>query len=202
MLGTDRHRTAYRVLAAFGPAASAARRGLTRYAANGALDGRGAAWALFRVTGDPQPFLESPDVWGGPYETTATARHLADLGPLGIRYRDHVEHLLQQKRASWTSWEGVELAHTHFRITGDAAVCLDVFDTALDPLRHQRQLPVVRTVLRYLAELGPAAIRFESLLQQVVNQDERLVYNGGWQGIAEDDEAVALATAALHSMAR
>jgi hypothetical protein len=60
----------------------------------------------------------------------------------------------------------------------------------------------VRSVLRYLAEFGPAAARFESLLRQLVDQDERLVYSGGWRGIAEDDEAVTLATAALKSMAR
>jgi hypothetical protein len=202
MLGTDRHQTACRVLAALGPAATAARDRLARCAADGGFDGSGAAWALFRVTGDPQPFLNAPDVWGGKYDTTATAHRLADLGPLAIRHRDRIQHLLQEKRSSWTTLEGVELAHAHFRMTGDAALCMDVFATALGPLRQKRQLPVVRTVLRYLPELGPAGVRFEPLLQQVVDQDERLIYSGGWRGIAEDDEAVELATAALHSMTR
>jgi hypothetical protein len=72
----------------------------------------------------------------------------------------------------------------------------------VDPLRHKRQLPVVRSVLRHLAEFGPAAMRFQPLLRAMVNQDERLVHSGGWRGIAEDDEAVALATMALNSVTR
>jgi len=203
MLGTDRHRTACQVLAALGPAASAARRRLTRHAAAGGFDGSGAAWALYRVTADPQPFLDAQDIWGAPSDIATAARRLADFGPPRDPVpRDRIESLLQEKRASWSSSEGVELAHAHFRMTGDAALCLDVFDTALEPLRHQRQIPVVRSVLRYLVELGAAAASFAPLLQQVVDQDERLVYSGGWRGIAEDDEAVALATAALRSMTR
>jgi hypothetical protein len=199
MLGTDRHRTACRVLAALGPAAAAARDQLARSTGD---DGGAAAWALFRVSGDPEPFLRAPDVWGGTHDIAAAAVRLADFGPLAGRHRDRVEHLLQAERSLWASWEGVELAHAHYRMTGDAALCLEVFDTALDPLRHRRQLPVIRTVLRYLAELGPAAVRFEPLLHLAVNQDERLVYSGGWRGIAEDDEAVELATGALESMTR
>jgi hypothetical protein len=154
------------------------------------------------VSGDPQPFLDAPDVWGGRYDITAAAQRLADFGPLVVRHRDRAELLLQEKQASWTNWTGVELAYAHFRITGDAALCLEVFDTALDPLRHKRQLPVVRSVLGRLAEFGPAAMRFQPLLREMVNQDERLVHRGGWRGIAEDDEAVALATMALNSVTR
>jgi hypothetical protein len=202
MLGTDRHRTACRVLAALGPEASAARDRLAGYAEDGGFAGSGAAWALFRVTGDPQPFLNASDVWGGKYDNAIAARRLADLGPLAIGHRDRIEHLLREKRSSWTSWDGVELAYAHFRVTGDATLCIEVFDVALDPLRRKRQLPVVRTVLRYLTELGRAGIRFEPLLQSVVDQDERLIYSGGWRGIAEDDEVVELATAALQSLTR
>jgi hypothetical protein len=35
----------------------------------------------------------------------------------------------------------------------------------------------------------------------VIDQDERLVYSGGWRGVAEDDEALTLAVAALESIA-
>ena len=36
-----------------------------------------------------------------------------------------------------------------------------------------------------------------SLLEETVDRDDRLVYNGGWRGIAEDDEAADLARAAV-----
>jgi hypothetical protein len=78
---------------------------------------------------------------------------------------------------------------------------LTVFDAALDPLRHSRQLPVSRQALRYLAVLGPAATEFTQLLRHAAEQDERLLYSGGWRGIAEDDEARDLANQALAAVA-
>jgi hypothetical protein len=71
------------------------------------------------------------------------------------------------------------------------------FDAALEPLRHSRQLPVSRQALRYLAFLGPTATQLTELLHRAAEQDERLLYSGGWRGIAEDDEARELATQAL-----
>ncbi|MCP2329464.1 hypothetical protein HDA40_007971 [Hamadaea flava] len=201
MLGTDRHRTACRVLAALGPAATAARDRLVQCAAGEGFDASQAAWALFRVTGDPQPFLDTTDVWGGRFDIMTAARSLADFGPLAIRFRDRIELLLHERQSGRADWTTVELAHAHFRITGEPVLCTDAFDKALDLLRRKQQPPVTRQVLRYLPELGPATVRFEPLLRQVIEQDERLIYSGGWRAIAEDDEARALAAAALSAMA-
>jgi hypothetical protein len=109
MLGTDRHRTGCQVLAALGPAASAAQVRLAPYAVRDDFDAAAAAWALFRVTGDPQPFLDTPHAWGGRSGIAAVARRLADFGPLAVGHRDRVELVLQDNRASWRSWDGVEL---------------------------------------------------------------------------------------------
>jgi hypothetical protein len=199
MLGTDRHRTACRVLAALGPAAASVHSRLARHAAADGFDGSGAAWALFRVTGDPQPFLDAQEVWGGEYDAAAAARRVADFGPLAIGHLDHIELLLQTR---FRSWVGAELAYAHFRVTGDPTRCVEVFDAALEPLRHKRQLPVTRLLLRYVADLGPAAVRFAPLLRQVIEQDERLECSGGWRAVVEDEEAVRLATAALAAITR
>jgi len=75
--------------------------------------------------------------------------------------------------------------------------CLNVLDAALDPLRHNRQLPVSRQALRHLARIGPAAAKFTPLLRGALEQDERLLYSGGWRGITEDERAHTLATRAL-----
>jgi len=122
---------------------------------------------------------------------------LGDLGPLASRYLPRLERQLREEPQFWPTWDGVEWGYAHYRITGDPAPCLDVFDAALEPLRRSRQLPVSRQALRYLAGIGPAAARFAPLLHQVATQDERLIYSGGWRGIAEDEEARSLAAAAL-----
>jgi hypothetical protein len=128
-------------------------------------------------------------------------RKLGDLGPLAARYEAGVEQRLTAEPRMWPTWGGVELGFAHYRITGDPALCLAVFDKALDPLRHDRQLPVSRRALLYLARIGPAAAVFRPLLQEAITQDERLLYSGGWRGITEDEEARSLAIQALAAIA-
>ena len=195
MLDTDHAEAACGVLAALGPAAAAARASLTRLVASGGRAADAAAWALFRATGDPEPFLARAGRLA--VDRYPVARMLGDLGPLARRHLPDIEQRLTEDPRNWPSWEGVELGFAHYRIGGDPALCLDVFDAALDPLRHGRQLPVSRQVLRYLVTLGPAAARFTTLLDDVVTRDERLAYSGGWRGITEDEEAQKLAGRAL-----
>jgi hypothetical protein len=197
MLGTHHPATACTVLAALGSAAEPARTRLTRMANSAGRDAVTAAWTLFRVTGDPEPFLARDDVLDAPRTSASTARMLGDLGPVAMRYLPDLERQLEDNPDYWPTWDGVELGFAHYRITGDPARCLAVFDAALDPLRHSRQLPVSRQALRYLTVLGPTAAEFTPLLRRAVEQDERLLYAGGWRGIAEDDEARDLANQAL-----
>ena len=197
LLDTQRRAQASAVLGGLGPAAREARAKLASLARSGGTDGTTAAWALFRITGDPEPFLACTDVLESTHYFWPTARHLGDLGPAGARYLPQVERQLTDRQGYGPAWEGVELGFAHFRITGDPGLCLDVFDAALDPLRHGRQLPVTRQALRHIVALGPSAARFAADLRRAVDQDERLVYSGGWRGIAEDDEARDLAIAAL-----
>ncbi|GIH19016.1 hypothetical protein Raf01_71880 [Rugosimonospora africana] len=198
MLDTQHPALACKVLAGLGPAAAAARLELTRLAASDEPGASSAAWALFQIAGDPEPFLACEEVLTAERFTAVTARMLGDLGPLGMRYLPRVERRLKEHQPQfWRSWKGVELGFAHYQITGDPALCLEVFDAALDPLRHGRQLPVSRQALRYIARLGSAAARFTPLLRGAVEQDERLLYSGGWRGITEDEEAHTLANQAL-----
>ncbi|WP_426502790.1 hypothetical protein ACPPVO_34815 [Dactylosporangium sp. McL0621] len=197
MLDTQHPELACTVLAGLGPAAAPALARLTRLATSDEGTATPAAWALFRITGDPEPFLARQDVLATERLTGPPARMLGDLGPLAGRYAPNIEQRLMEQPQLWCSWQGVELGYADYRITGDPALCLDVFDAALDPLRHSRQLPVSLEALRYTARLGRAAARFTPLLHGAATQDERLLYSGGWRGIAEDDEAQSLANQAL-----
>ncbi|GIJ09294.1 hypothetical protein ACFFMR_21945 [Micromonospora andamanensis] len=197
MLDTQHPIPACTALAALGPAAAAARATLTQMSIGDGPEAPAAAWAMFRIVGDPEPFLARDDVLKGQRINASAARMLADLGPLATRYLPHIERQLVEKPSYWPTWDGVELGFAHYRITSDPALCLTVFDAALDPLRHSRQLPVSRQALRYLAALGPAATTFTHLLHRAAEQDQRLLYGGGWRGISEDDEARALARQAL-----
>jgi hypothetical protein len=197
LLYTDRSGLACTVLAGLGSAAAGTRTRLMQLAASDGRDAGTAGWALFRITGDPEPLLARDDILAGDPYTGSAARMLSDLGPAATRYLPRIERRLREKPQFWPTWRGVELGYAHYRITGDPALCLDVFDAALDPLRHNRQLPVSRQALRYIAAIGPAAARFTQLLHQAATQDERLRDSGGWRGIIEDEEAQSLAHRAL-----
>jgi hypothetical protein len=165
----------------------------------GDVDRSAAAWALFRITGNPDPCLKIFGLLVDAGRVADIGRRLADLGPLAVHHADQVANALHERRGCWQAWDCVELARAHWRLTGDPELCLDVFDAALDPLRHGRQPPLTHQALRYLPELGHAGRRFSSLLQTVVAQDERLIYNGGWRGIAEDDQVHSLASAGVQA---
>ena len=200
MLDTSQAELACGVLGALGKDAIDIAEDLRRLAVSAeteSTESTAIPWAYFRVTGDADPLLAAIDLSQGFETAHETFRHLADLGTRAISQADDLARLLRSDRSWWDSWTGVEAAHAHWRLTGESELCLEVFDAALDPLREGKQLPVSRQVLRYLPEFGPAAARFTSLLEDTVNRDDRLVDNGGWRGIAEDDAALALARVAL-----
>lgn len=163
-------------------------------------EGNAAAWAYFRITGDADTLLRRVNLAKGFSTSPHAFRQLADLGRHAGDLAGPVGAMLESDRSSWPTWTGVEAAYAHWQISGDNNLCIEVFDAALDPLRSGRQLPVSRQVLRYLPELGADAARFQALLTDVVAGKERLVYAGGWRGLAEDDEAVGLAQAVLRGV--
>lgn len=197
LLDTEEPGPACTALARLGLAAGSARAKLTRLATSKGRGAVAAAWALFRITGDPKPFLRLDDIFTEDRCSGTSARMLGDLGALAIRYAPELERQITQRPEYWPSWEGVEAGFAHYQITGDPGLCLDVFDAALDPLRHSRQLPVSRQALRYLTKIGSSAVRFAPLLRGAVEQDERVLYSGGWRGLREDDEVRSLAGQAL-----
>ncbi|SNT49879.1 hypothetical protein SAMN05421812_107258 [Asanoa hainanensis] len=200
MLGSDHPQLACTVLGGLGPAAADARPALTAVARS---DGRGAAaaaWALFRITGDPDPFLAHEGLLDTERHSGQAVRQLGDLGPLAARYAPGIERRLAADPQQHPTWNSVELGFAHYRITGDPTLCLDVLGAALESLRHDRQLPVSRRALQCLSSIGRAAAGFAPLLREAVEQDERFIHSGGWRGIAEDDEARGLATAALSAV--
>jgi hypothetical protein len=202
LLDTSHRALACRVIGELGPDATEAAEDLHRLATTTGLgadprDGATLAWAYFKVTGDAAPFLRAISLEQGISTPHEVFRQIADLGPRASTLADTIAELLHTNHDYWDGWTGVEAARAHWRITGDAGLCIEVFDAALDPLRHGRQLPVSRQVLRYLPALGGAAGAFRPLLEEMIARPERLVYSGGWRGLAEDDEAVGLARAAL-----
>ncbi|WP_194909553.1 HEAT repeat domain-containing protein [Catenulispora rubra] len=193
-------RLACNVLGNLGPDAAEAAEELHGIGASSHQDAATAAWAYLRITGDPELFLRGADVDPDLIRSAPQFRQAADLGPHGTELAERFATILNAKRSYWQSWPGVEAAHAHWRITSDPTLCLDVFDAALDPLRHGRLLPISRQALRYLPELGSAAAAFRPLLEQTMASQERLLYSGGWRGIAEDEEVVSLARAAIAAM--
>jgi hypothetical protein len=215
LLGTEHALFACTALAAVGEAGTAAVPALTRVIADGGPTGQHAARALFRITGDPAPLLRAL----GPGElrpaelrpgelrpgelrpgelrlAVLDAWSLADLGPLASRHAGAVADLLSADRTGWPTSLGVEPAYAHWRMTGDPALCRDVFDAALEPLARGLHNPAIRTALRHLSTMDQVSIRrYEPLLRGVVEADERLRDHGGWRGIAEDDETRELARA-------
>lgn len=200
LLDTPNAELACNVLGSVGPDAGDAAEDLRRVGTSSQQDAAATAWAYLRIAGDADPFLRAVSFEQGLSGPHQGFRRAADLGPRGLGLADRFATMLNADQRYWPSWPGIEAAHAHWRITGDPALCLDVFDTALDPLRHGRQLPISRQVLRYLPALGSAAAVFRPLLENMVAGSERLIYSGGWRGIAEDDEAVGLARIAISAI--
>jgi len=198
LLDTPNAELACNVLGSVGPDAADAAEDLHRIGTSSQRGAAAAAWAYLRITGEADPLLRALNFEQRPAGPPPKAfRQAADLGPRGLGLADHFAAMLSSRRQYWPMWSGIEAAHAHWRITGDPALCLDVFATALDPFRHGRQLPTSRQVLRYLPALGPAATVFRPLLENMIASSERLIYSGGWRGIAEDEEAVGLARIAI-----
>ncbi|MEV6969826.1 hypothetical protein AB0M47_32395 [Hamadaea sp. NPDC051192] len=148
-----------------------------------------AAWAHWRITGDPDL----------PLRVIGTADHcqclshpaldyLADLGQLAQASAESVRGCL----TSTGAWTQVKAAHAWWRITGDPQPSLPVLMAALvpQPVHQWHELAIASA--GYLADMGAAATPAIPLLEQLRTGERRLVQHIIW-----DEALTAAATRAL-----
>ncbi|MFE6842398.1 hypothetical protein [Streptomyces sp. NPDC057686] len=192
---------ALRVLGRIGPPAGVAADRLAAYATGRAprarrLHLRRAAWAHWRVTGDPTLALDV----GGAAVASGTGSHglpfLADLGPLAAAHADTVRGLMESPGA----WTRVAAAHAYWRITGDPEPAVPVLLAEVDP--EWTGLPALptREAVRRLGGIGAPAAEAAPLLRRILASQERLT--DPWEGtrILADEAYVRTLTEALAQM--
>lgn len=200
LLDTPAARPAAEVLGRIGPVAG---RGAARKVA-GALAGladaytersgyrwqgaQTAAWAHWRVTGDPELALRVCGAAARAGHGRPVLRYLADLGPLAAPYADAVRPLL----ACPGEWSRVGGAEAWWRITGDAAPAVEALLPELAPLAGHAVTPLVLRTVRVLGAIGRPAAAAVPVLQQVTASPRR--YGGD---ILRDEELCRAAREAL-----
>ncbi|MEV6676185.1 hypothetical protein AB0N09_04860 [Streptomyces erythrochromogenes] len=179
LLDTPAARAAAEALGAIGPAAA------TREAVAGlaalvtAEPGPGrhpwhggaqtAAWAYWRLTGDPEPALEAIGAAARAGLGQPVLRHLADLGPQAAPYADAVRPLLTCPG----EWSRVGAAEAWWRITGDAAPAVAALLPELAPLAGHATTPLVLRTVRILGAIGGPAAAALPALHEVVSSPRR-----------------------------
>ncbi|MFJ6481473.1 hypothetical protein ACIQK6_15305 [Streptomyces sp. NPDC091682] len=174
-LDTEYAYDALRVLGRIGPAAAGTANRLTDFATGRAPRARRhhprpAAWAHWRVTGDPTLAL---DVCGTAVRSGAAGHglpFLADLGPLAAAHADTVRGLLDSPGA----WTRVAAAHAYWRITGDPEPAVPVLLAEVDPAWAGHPTVPVQEAVRHLGEIGAPAVAAAPLLGRILAQEERL----------------------------
>ncbi|MFG1805723.1 hypothetical protein [Streptomyces sp. NPDC049040] len=207
LLDTPQARPAAEALGRIGPAAGAAAEVLAALARGsrrpprqyiGACTGprwhgsQTAAWAHWRLTGDPQTAL---DVIGAAVRAGfghPVLSHLADLGPLAARHADDIRPLLDAPG----EWTRVGAAEAWWRVTGDAATAVGVLLPALRPLADHRVSPLVLRATAVLGRIGRPAAAAVPLLEAVTTAERR--YGGT---ILADEELCRSAAEALRAIA-
>ena len=166
--------TAAVALGDIGPAASGAADDLRRHAPMPA-----AAWAHWRVTGDPSLALFALSRAASNHDL----RRLGDLGPLAAGEADRLRRLSETTE----SWVRTEAAYAHHRVTGDPALAVGVLTDVARPLTENDCLPVRIVALEHLAAIGAAAAPAHPIARAVLDSPRRLSYFGGWHVFAADE---------------
>ncbi|MET9961437.1 hypothetical protein ABZ128_20675 [Streptomyces sp. NPDC006326] len=194
---------ALRVLGRIGPPAAVAADRLAAYATGrdelaGRLHPRMAAWAHWRVTGDPALAL---DVCGAAV-ASGTGSHglpfLADLGPLAAAHAGTVRGLTESPGA----WTRVAAAHAYWRITGDPEPAVPVLLAEVDPQWTGLPALPTREAVRRLGAIGAPAAAAAPLLRRILASAERLTYPWESTRILADESYVRTLTEALAQMGR
>ncbi|MFJ7990514.1 hypothetical protein [Streptomyces sp. NPDC096351] len=201
LLHTPAARAAAEALGAIGPAAA------TRKAVKGlgalvtAEPGPGrhpwhggaqtAAWAYWRLTGDPEPALRVCGAAARAGLGQPVLRHLADLGPQAAPYADAVRPLLTCPGA----WSRVGAAEAWWRITGDAAPAVAALLPQLAPLAEHTTTPLVLRTVQILGAVGSPAAAALPVLHEVTSSSRR------YGSIPVDEELHRAARQALTAIA-
>ncbi|GLW08073.1 hypothetical protein Misp01_32030 [Microtetraspora sp. NBRC 13810] len=191
LLGGELRHQAAETLGAIGPAAASAGpalrdlledpgAGLAPWARRRAAVA--VPWAWWRVTGDPEPALRAFGPRLG--EEHAVSRRLADLGAHASR---HVP-VLRLLAGALDPWTAVEAAHALVRITGDAAEGTHVLIRPVRDLLDGTARPVVRTCVRHLAGIEDLLPGHLVTMEEVLEDDRRHSWDGGWAAIHDDLE--------------
>ncbi|MFJ7585966.1 hypothetical protein ACIQZO_00930 [Streptomyces sp. NPDC097617] len=194
---------ALRALGRIGPPAAVAADRMAAYATGrrdvppGRHIARRAAWAHWRVTGEPTLAL---DVCGAAVRS-GTASHglpfLADLGPPAAAHADPVRGLMESPGA----WTRVAAAHAYWRITGDPEPAVPVLLAEVDPAWAGNPAMPVREAVHRLGEIGAPAAAAASRLRSVLAREERLTHPFVGVRVLADEVYVRTLTVALERIA-
>jgi hypothetical protein len=183
-------------LGAIGPGAAAARPQLLRLVERGgtARLRATAAWAQWRVGGDPALALRVlSEALAGELGALVLPR-LADLGPVASGQVDRVRALA----AVPSNWYRTEAARALHALTGDPAEAVPLLRTVLEPLTDGETSPVTARAVAVVRDLGPVAVSVvEPLLRTVLDSDRRFAFYGDWRAITDDEHLRSACTAAL-----
>ena len=180
-------------LGRIGPAAHAAAGELRHHARFGSAE---AAWALWRVTGQPKPALSKLTRLATRKQARPRAIELlADFGELAAAAQPRLREFLhdpddrRKTEAAWALW----------RATGDASTAVDVLTSVVQPLSTGSYLPVHLAALRHLAAIPETSGQATGIAEAVLANPRRLALSGGWRTFEEDDQIRAAAAAYLTS---
>ncbi|MFD6417556.1 HEAT repeat domain-containing protein [Streptomyces sp. NPDC060194] len=178
---------AARALAGIGAAGEAAGSLLRSRIGAGGPEDELAAWAYWRVGGDPGPALallgREPERPPG----LAELRQLADLGPHAAPFADRLAALAAGNHV----WTRVEAAHALWATVGDTERSVAVLTAAVRELAAGRHQPAAVAAVRYLARIGPAARPAADLLRDIRDRDERMRSAGAWRAFTQDEDVRA-----------
>ncbi|WP_380659584.1 hypothetical protein [Sinosporangium siamense] len=187
LLHSDTAEWAAEALAAIGSAANAADSRLRQLALDAEVNPRvrrTAAWALWKVCGDPTAALSvlRMDLRTG--GLGSAVQRVADLGAEARPLLPQVRELLDSEDA----WTQAQAAHAVWAISGEPDKIVPILQRIILPLGEGQMLPVMQAAVHCLGKIGPAAIPVVPLLQQALATDRRLSYGSGWRAIHEDEE--------------
>ncbi|MFJ8210363.1 HEAT repeat domain-containing protein [Streptomyces sp. NPDC096033] len=186
LMEDDRHwDSAALALAGIGPAGNGAQELLLTRANTGGTHTEPAAWAYWKVGGEPGPLLKQCERAAAQGSIPRPVlRKLADLGPHAARFADQ----LRAMTTDTDPWARVEAAHALWAATGDTQTAVPPLMTTVQGLAEGDYLPVMLPAVRHLAQIGPAARPAAQLLHTVPRHDLRLHSSGGWRGFTQDED--------------
>ncbi|MDE1682605.1 HEAT repeat domain-containing protein [Streptomyces neyagawaensis] len=182
----ERWPAAATALAGIGRAGRAGREALLARSRTGGPDAELAAWAYWRVGGDPGPALDvlGPAATDEDRATHTALSRLADLGPHAAGYADRLRELA----AAEDDWGRTQAAHALWAVTGgDTETAVPALMETVRKLPTGTYLPAMLPAVRHLARMGEAAVPAARLLQDLPADDRRVHYFGGWRGFTEDE---------------